>query len=142
MENSEKGNTSNKRVAVFVDGFNVYHFLDKTPGLKKYKWLNYRRLAEHFCLVDSIIDSVYYFTALVKFDSEKNKRHNVFIRALKTQDIVTVKGKFKPVKRKFVLEDRAAHKNLRLATAGSRVELKPVIHSKRKKLMLILRFIY
>jgi len=108
MENSMKGNSSGKRVAVFVDGFNVYHFLDKTPGYKKYKWLNYRRLAEHYCPQGSTIVSVYYFTALVKFDSEKNKRHNIFIRALRTQDIITVKGKFKPVIRKFVVEDKSS----------------------------------
>lgn len=108
MENSVSGSLFNKRVAVFVDGFNVYHFLDKTPGYNKYKWLNYRRLAENYCPMDSIIVSVYYFTALVKFDSEKNKRHNVFIRALQTQNIVAVKGKFKPVKRKFVLEDKSS----------------------------------
>ncbi|UCE66071.1 MAG: NYN domain-containing protein [Candidatus Zixiibacteriota bacterium] len=108
MKNSKKGNSSDKRVAVFVDGFNVYHFLDKTPGYNKYKWLNYRCLAEHYCPRGSIIVSIYYFTAFVKFDSEKNKRHNVFIRALKTQNIITVKGKFKPVKRKFVLEDKSS----------------------------------
>jgi uncharacterized LabA/DUF88 family protein len=102
------GNLSKKRVAVFVDGFNVYHFLDKTPGYNKYKWLNYRRLAEHYCPPDSTIVSAYYFTAYVKFDPEKNKRHNVFIRALRTQNIVTVMGKFKPVKRKFVLEDKSS----------------------------------
>ena len=46
MNNFMKGTLSEKRVAVFVDGFNVYHFLDKTPGYKKYKWLNYQKLAE------------------------------------------------------------------------------------------------
>lgn len=108
MKNFMKGDLSGRRVAVFIDGFNVYHFLDKMPGYKKYKWLNYRRLAEHYCPRGSTIVSVYYFTALVKFDSEKNKRHNVFIRALKTQNIITIKGKFKPVVRKFVVEDKSS----------------------------------
>jgi uncharacterized LabA/DUF88 family protein len=110
MPNSNfvSGGSSKKRVAVFVDGFNVYHFLDKTAGYRKYKWLNYRRLAEHYCPPGSAIVSAYYFTAFVKFDPEKNKRHNVFIRALRTQNIVTVMGKFKPVIRKFVVEDKSS----------------------------------
>jgi uncharacterized LabA/DUF88 family protein len=95
-------------VAVFVDGFNVYHFLDKTPGFKKYKWLDYRRLAESYAPQDCFVASVYYFTAMVKHAPEKNRRHNLFIRALRSRNIVTVKGKFKSVKRKFVIADKGS----------------------------------
>ena len=97
-----------KRVAVFVDGFNVYHFIDKTPGFNKYKWINYRRLAECFLHKDDVIVSVYYFTAFMMFAHDKNRRHELFIRALGSKNIKTVKGKFKPVIRNFVLPDKSS----------------------------------
>ena len=100
--------SAKKRVSVFVDGFNVYHFLDKTPGYNKYKWINYKRLAECYIPDDSVIESVYYFTAFVKYAPEKNQRHNLFIRALRTKNIETVKGKFKAVERTFVLQDNSS----------------------------------
>jgi len=93
-----------KRVAVFVDGFNVYHFLDNTPNFKKYKWLNYWRLAECFLPANSEIASIFYFTAFAKWNPDKIKRHKLYIRALRTKGVKEVIGKFKPVKRKFVLK--------------------------------------
>jgi hypothetical protein len=33
------------RVAVFIDGFNVYHALDGNPVWGKFKWLDYAALA-------------------------------------------------------------------------------------------------
>lgn len=102
--------TLNDRVAVFIDGFNVYHFLDKTPGYKKYKWIDYRRLAECFLPENSTIVSTYYFTAFMMFAPDKNRRHEIFIRALGSKGIITVKGKFKPVVRKFVLPDKSSTK--------------------------------
>jgi uncharacterized LabA/DUF88 family protein len=99
-----------KRVSVFIDGFNVYHFLDKTANLNKYKWLDYRKLAECFLPPRSTITSIYYFTAFAKWRPDKLQRHKLYIRALRTRGIKEVIGKFKPVKRMFVYKDNSSNK--------------------------------
>lgn len=98
------------RVAVFIDGFNVYHFLDKTANLNKYKWLDYRKLAGCFLPSRSTITSIYYFTAFARWRPDKLKRHKLYIRALRSRGIKEIIGKFKPVKRKFVYRDNSSHK--------------------------------
>src|SRR5437762_3268270 len=55
---------SKKRIAVYVDGFNLYHAL---KNLKKnhLKWLNLRALAEKFINPrEEAIEAVFYFSAI------------------------------------------------------------------------------
>jgi len=94
-----------KRVAVFIDGFNVYHYLANSESLSRYKWLDYRKLAEYFIPTDSSIVAVKYFTALATWDNKKVNRHNVYIRALKSKGIEVIIGRFKHVKRNFIIRD-------------------------------------
>ena len=51
------------RVAVFVDGFNVYHALDDHRKYRKYKWLDYRKLANRYVIGDDSLTQVLLFTA-------------------------------------------------------------------------------
>ena len=39
------------RVIAYIDGFNVYHALDRNPANHRYKWLDYKALAR--CYVGS-----------------------------------------------------------------------------------------
>lgn len=86
--------TEKNRISIFIDGFNVYHSL-KTRILEKYKWLNYRSLCEKFLTHRDVIENIYYFTALVPWDTGKVLRHQKYIKALETVSVVPVFGKFK-----------------------------------------------
>ncbi len=85
-----------KKVAVYVDGFNLYHGLANlsTPHLK---WLNLKSLAEKF--IDHKIESiekVYYFSAVATFmDKDTILRHRTYIEALETVGIEFIGGNFK-----------------------------------------------
>ncbi len=75
------------RYSIYVDGFNVYYALNDKPEYHKYKWLNYRRLAELAIGPKDTIADVYYFTAFVVWKPEKVKTHRVYIQALRSANI-------------------------------------------------------
>jgi uncharacterized LabA/DUF88 family protein len=89
-----------KKVAVFVDGFNLYHAIDAKASLRKYKWLNLKKLAACFLKSDEQINEVYYFTALVPWDNVKKARHELYIKALENEGVKTVYGAFRRVEKK------------------------------------------
>ena len=77
---------------VYIDGFNLYYSLKKTP----YKWLNLKKLIENI-LDPSLhkILNIKYFTAVPK-RADSAQRQSVYIRALKTlQNIEVIYGQFK-----------------------------------------------
>jgi uncharacterized LabA/DUF88 family protein len=85
-----------KKVAVYVDGFNLYHGLVNLskPHLK---WLDLKSLAEKFVdLQSEIIEKVYYFSAVATFmDKDTILRHRTYIEALETLGVEFVGGNFK-----------------------------------------------
>lgn len=89
------------RVVVLVDGFNLYHALDRFDGAAdhtryhKYKWLNLKRLAECYIRSTEQLSAVYYFTTLATWDWEKAKRHRAYITALDSVGVTTILGEFK-----------------------------------------------
>jgi uncharacterized LabA/DUF88 family protein len=88
------------KVSAFIDGFNMYHALQE-QGCRTLKWLNYHALAEAFISKSrERIEKVFYFTAIVPWDSQKGARHKLFIRALECYGVEVVFGKFKEVTRK------------------------------------------
>jgi len=84
-----------KLINCFVDGFNVYHALNADKKYWKYKWLNYRKLAQCFIPKSSVLNKVYYFTALTTWNQDKLKKHKLFIKALRNEGVEIVYGKFK-----------------------------------------------
>ena len=88
--------SSKRRVAVYVDGFNLYHAL---RNLKQahLRWVDLRRLAEHFIQPqEEEIDKVYYFSAIANhMDKESISRHKVYIKALEVHNVEFVTGNFK-----------------------------------------------
>lgn len=93
-----------KKVAFLVDGFNLYHAIDKNFGDSKYKWLNLRKLAENLVDDEDIVDRVFYFTAYVTWDKTKVERHKKYVRALSANKIEIILGKFKEVKKTIRLD--------------------------------------
>ncbi|MCR6643769.1 MAG: NYN domain-containing protein [Terricaulis sp.] len=86
------------RVAVYVDGFNLYHAIDDL-NQPKLKWLNLWALGKSFCKPDEVLSKVDYFTALSTWDTEKRGRHRQYINAQKAKGVRVVEGNFKEAPR-------------------------------------------
>jgi uncharacterized LabA/DUF88 family protein len=91
-----------KNAAFLIDGFNLYHSIDKNFGDSKYKWLNLRSLAEKIVGSESNVSRVFYFTAYAYWDKEKVNRHKMYVRALSAHKTEIILGKFKGVTKKVI----------------------------------------
>lgn len=96
--------TEERRVNIYVDGFNHYYGCCKaTP----YKWLDLAQLAAQL-LPGQAVQDIRYFTAEVNLDPsdpDQIVRHETYIRALRTIPNLTIKKGFfltKPSKKKRV----------------------------------------
>lgn len=83
------------RVAVFIDGFNVYHALTCDPRTKKHRWLNLEQLAKCFLTSNDSLSEIYYFTALALWDADKVVKHKTYISALRTTSVQPILGAFR-----------------------------------------------
>lgn len=85
-----------KKIAVYVDGFNLYHGI-KNLNKPYLKWLNLHSLAEKF--VDPKLDrieKIYYFSAIAThLDKETILRHRTYVEALETVGVEFIGGNFK-----------------------------------------------
>jgi uncharacterized LabA/DUF88 family protein len=77
----------NKRVAVYIDGYNLYFGL-KTKKYEKYKWLDLQKLAQCFLLENQDLICLKYFTSYITYNNPSRKRQIVYIEAL--QEIGTM----------------------------------------------------
>ncbi len=75
-----------QRVAVYVDGFNLYHGL-RDKGWRRYYWLDLRKLATKLLAPNQRLARVRYFTArvmAVPADPRKPDRQAAYLEALAT----------------------------------------------------------
>lgn len=75
-----------QRVAVYVDGFNLYHGL-RAKGWRRYYWLNLREMATRLLTPHQRLVLVRYFTARVMAEPEdprKPDRQAAYLEALET----------------------------------------------------------
>jgi hypothetical protein len=82
------------RVALYVDGFNLYHAIEnlKQPHLK---WLNLWALGSRLCPPRTHrLVRAYYVTAKKNGESEKNERHQQYLNALRTVGVDYELGNF------------------------------------------------
>ena len=85
------------RVAVYIDGFNLYY-----RGLRKtkYKWLDIAALSQEMLNTDDSIEFMRYFTAIVSpraGDESAPGRQEAYLRALRTLPNLTIhNGRFLP----------------------------------------------
>ena len=78
------------RVAVYVDGFNLYFGL-RSKYARKYLWLDLQRLAENLLRRDQTLEAVRYFTARVRNDPLGEQRQSDYLDALQAHSpLVTV----------------------------------------------------
>jgi uncharacterized LabA/DUF88 family protein len=81
------------RYCFYIDGFNVYYSLNNRR-LSKYKWLNYRGVAEAVITTEDTITGVFYFTTFVRWKPAAVSRHKQYIKALRSVGVQTVLGRF------------------------------------------------
>ena len=88
-----------ERVAVYIDGFNLYHSLvdaaAKSPMGNRLKWFDIQKMLLNKVSENKTIVSVKYFTALFP-DAGKSDRHKRYIKVLEDTGIEVVHGRFKP----------------------------------------------
>jgi len=82
-----------KRVKVYIDGFNLYHAIDRIGDLRL-KWISYRTLAQSFLRPDEQLSGVTMFTAIWTFDQAKQFRHKNFIAAQRHYGVTVIEGSF------------------------------------------------
>lgn len=81
------------RYCFYIDGFNVYYSLNNRR-FRKYKWLNYRNVAENIIKTGDSITGIYYFTTYVEWKPNSVARHKLYIKALRSVGIDTILGRF------------------------------------------------
>ena len=87
------GTNEMSRYCIYVDGFNVYYSLN-TRRFRKYKWLDYRKVAEGLVKAKDKIVGVFYFTTFVEWKPNAVARHKQYIKALRSRKVDTVFGRF------------------------------------------------
>lgn len=86
----------NKRVSIYVDGFNLYHALDDL-GEDHLKWLDLWALGETLLPDDGseTLVSVKYFSAYATWRETSFRRHQRYVEALKVRGVTVIMGRFK-----------------------------------------------
>ena len=83
-----------KRVSVYVDGFNLYHALDAL-GQNHLKWLNLWALSETLVREGEFVTAVKFFTAYAKWKTASYRRQQRYVAALQAHGVEVIEGRFK-----------------------------------------------
>lgn len=75
--------TKNDRVAVYIDGFNLYFGL-RQKGWKRFLWLNLEQMARELLKPDQQLVATKYFTSRIGSPRDKAARQNTFLEVLGT----------------------------------------------------------
>ena len=82
------------RMAVYVDGLNMYHALDEL-GKPHLKWLNLRSLSESMLREKDYLAQVNYYTAYPTWLPGPYATHRSYVKALEAEGVKVILGKFK-----------------------------------------------
>lgn len=77
------------RVAIYIDGYNLYHGMHSRWG-RRYLWLDLDALARRLIKASQSLASVQYFTATVRNDPASQTRQNLYLEAVKTRPTVQI----------------------------------------------------
>jgi uncharacterized LabA/DUF88 family protein len=89
-----------RRVACFIDGFNLYHAIDNL-GRPHLKWLDLRQLMSVFTdPARHEVTAVFYFSAFATWRPAPYERHRAYVAALRATGVTPVMGHFKIKDRK------------------------------------------
>lgn len=81
-----------EKVAVYIDGFNLYFGLK--AGYPRFKWLNTESLAKMFLKHGQTLSGVKYFTSRVSNNPDKEKRQNIYLEALESTATEIIYGHY------------------------------------------------
>jgi len=93
------------RVRVYIDGFNLYHAIDKL-GQPALKWLNIWKLCEQHLRQGEALDRVNFFTAIWPYEQTKQRRHKNYLNALRATGVTVHEGNFKKANRHCYQQDQ------------------------------------
>jgi len=118
------------RVAVYVDGFNLYFGLREGYG-RKYLWLDVQALAASLLRLDQSLEKVRYFTARVRDAGASEQRQSDYLDALAERSpLMEIKdGRFQEKDRRCrkcgstwkVFEEKETDVNIAVALLGDAV---------------------
>jgi len=83
-----------KRVAVYIDGFNLYHAIDESCK-RHHKWVDLFALSTSLLRDGETLSAVNYYSAYATWLPAQYKRHRTYVAALKHVGVNAVMGKFK-----------------------------------------------
>lgn len=83
----------------FIDGFNLYHSIDNSAALKKYKWLDLWALTEKLMMPNETLVDVLYFTAYTYWNNARKARHSDYVFINEDRGCKVILGKFQEKER-------------------------------------------
>jgi uncharacterized LabA/DUF88 family protein len=83
-----------KRVAVYIDGFNLYHAIDDSCA-DHHKWVDLFSLGRSLVRDGENLVAVNYYSAYATWLPAQYARHRAYVAALKHAGVNTIMGKFK-----------------------------------------------
>ncbi|MDP4823458.1 MAG: NYN domain-containing protein [Aestuariivirgaceae bacterium] len=108
---------------VYIDGFNLYHAIDKI-GDSRLKWIGYHTLGKSLLRAGEALAGVSLFTAVWPYDQAKHLRHRNFIAAQRHFGVRVHEGNFVKPKKYCVTHDRyCAFREEKQADVGIAVEI-------------------
>lgn len=97
MSNSRR----QERVVVFIDGFNLYHAMEKSYKCRRLKWCDLKALSSLFCSANQKIVKVLYFSAYCTWNKQKEERHKKYIKFLREFGVDTILGNYTKVSKRY-----------------------------------------
>ena len=80
-----------RRVAVYVDGFNLYHAISDLND-PKLKWLNLTALSKSLLKPNETLVKCHYFTSIVDWNPKKESHHHTYVAALLANGVTITYG--------------------------------------------------
>ena len=82
--------SANRRVVVYIDGFNLYYGL-KSKGWRRFYWLDVRKLSVKLLRAGQKLVGVRYFTTRITGNQQqKKRRQGIYLEALETRRDLTI----------------------------------------------------
>lgn len=83
-------------VAVYIDGFNLYHAIDDL-NQPKLKWFSLQSFGKSLLRKGEVLAKVQLFTTEVDWNPSKAIRHRAYVSALKAKGVTVTPGAFKKI---------------------------------------------
>lgn len=118
-----------KRVALVVDGLNLYHSIERHPHLHGCKWLNLKALANAFIKTSQeIVTDVCFCTSSPTWNLNKLNRHNALLKVYEDLGIRILKGEIRETKKKCGASCRQDFKVYEEKQTDSNVAIEVIKH--------------